>query len=270
MTALTSTPARRMAWLEVAEALAREAGSRTLRWFGADPEVSTKGDGSPVTLADRDAEEFLRSGIERRFPTHGIVGEEFGASRADAAVRWIIDPIDGTRSFVRGVPLYAVLVGIEEEGEAVAGVMHFPALGGETLSACVGSGLRWRGGTGSGVSGITDVASALVLTTDPRASMLHPRWGAGWGRLVERAGTVRGWGDAWGHALVATGRAEAMVDPELFLWDAAPILPILREAGGRFTSIPGEARIDGGSGVSSNGRLHDELLGLLNGEGGSG
>jgi histidinol-phosphatase len=246
--------------LRVASDLAEEAGRATLRHFGRSVAAELKADGTPVTEADREAEELLRAGIRRDFPDDGIVGEEFGAENPDAPRRWILDPIDGTRSFTCGVPLYAVLVGLEWDGRAVLGVIHFPALG-DTVAAARGRGC-WLNGTRCRVSERSRLGDAVTLTTDP-AEIARSRIAAGWTALTDAARYVRGWGDAYGHALVATGRADVMVDPELALWDAAPLLPILEEAGGRFTSLEGDATIHGASGVSTNGLLHDRVLEVL-------
>lgn len=249
--------------LEAAEEFAVEAGELTLRTFGGLVDHEAKGDGSPVTLADREAEALLRRQIEARWPDHGILGEEFGSTREDAEVRWILDPIDGTRSFMRGVPLYGVLIGIEVAGDPVVGVTHFPALS-ETVAAGQGLGCRWNGEP-CRVSPVTTLERSLVLTTDVERILSRPQ-GAGWRRLQQRASFSRSWGDCYGHALVATGRAEAMVDPVLSPWDAGPFMTILTEAGGRFTDLEGRATLHGGSGVSSNGILHDELLEVLQGD----
>jgi histidinol-phosphatase len=240
--------------------LSREAGELTLRWFGSDVRADSKGDGTPVTEADRSAERHLRAGIEARFPRDGILGEEFGDSGGDEGYRWILDPIDGTRSFVRGVPLYGVLVGLERRGEPVLGVLHFPALG-ETVAAASGQGC-YLNGRRTGVNEVADLHRAVALTSDPRDAA-EGSMGEGWRRLTREVDYVRGWGDAYGHALVATGRAEVMVDPELEVWDAAPLLPIMEEAGGRFTSLSGERTIHGRSGISTNGRLHEQVMRLL-------
>lgn len=248
--------------LDAAEAFALGAGDITLRTFGGLVEHEDKHDGSPVTRADRDAERYLRREIEARWPEHGIVGEEFGTTRDDARTRWILDPIDGTRSFMRGVPLYGVLIGIEHEGEPVVGVAHFPALR-ETVAAGRGLGCRWNGAPAR-VSSVDALGRALVLTTDVERILSRPQ-GSGWRTLQQRASFSRTWGDCYGHILVATGRAEVMVDPALTAWDAGPLLTILTEAGGTFTDLGGTPTIHGGSGVSSNGALHDEVLGLLAG-----
>jgi histidinol-phosphatase len=243
-----------------AEAFAVEAGEVTLRYFGGLVEHEAKGDGSPVTRADREAEALIRREIESRWPDHGIVGEEYGTAREHARVRWILDPIDGTRSFMRGVPLYGVLIGVERDGEPVVGVAHFPALD-ETVSAGRGLGCLWNGDA-CRVSTVDGLGHALVLTTDVERILSRPQ-GPGWRGLQQRASFSRTWGDCYGHVLVATGRAEVMVDPVLSPWDAGPLLTILTEAGGRFTDLSGTATIHGGSGVSSNGLLHDEVLAAL-------
>jgi len=243
-----------------AESFAREAGEVTLRWFGGDVSPESKADGTPVTVADREAERLLRRRIEDRFPGHGILGEEFGEDRPGADVRWILDPIDGTKSFVHGVPLYAVLIGVEIEGEPTVGIAHFPAIR-ETVVAGRGLGARLNG-TPCSVSGTADLGDALLLTTDDGAAAAAPV-GEGWRSLRKRVAYSRTWGDAYGHMLVATGRAEIMFDPELSPWDAAPLLTIVGEAGGRFTSLEGEATIHGGSGLSTNGLLHEDALDRL-------
>jgi len=256
--------------LEAATHWAWEAGEVTLAHFGAVLDAESKSDGSPVTLADREAEALLRSRIRERFPGHGILGEEEGEEFGDEPIRWILDPIDGTRSFMRGVPLYAVLIGIEGGGVPLVGVAHFPALG-ETVAAAIGVGCLWyRRGLSepiaARVSSHDRWSEAALLTTDP-ARIEGMAVAAGWRELSARAGLVRSWGDAYGHALVATGRAEAMVDPLLSPWDAAPLLPILSEAGGVFTDLSGMATVHGGSGISSNGCLHRELLERLGAHG---
>lgn len=246
--------------LRKALALAEEAGAVTLKHFGSALTPETKGDGTPVTVADRAAEKLLRDEISRRFPEHGILGEEYGETNPGARVRWILDPIDGTKSFVRGVPLYGVLIGIEIEGAPVVGVAHFPALG-ETVGAALGHGCFWNGRPAS-VSSVTNLADAAVMTTDP-VELLEGPTARGWEKLVRTCALARTWGDCYGHILVATGRAEVMIDPILSPWDAGPFVPILKEAGGRFTDRSGRARSDGGSGISTNGHLHDQVLSLL-------
>lgn len=250
-------PAEVRELLAFAVGLAAAAGDHTLRYYGHRVDHASKSDGSPVTIADREAEALVRERITDRYPEHGILGEEFGESNPSARVRWILDPIDGTRSFMRGVPLYGVLIGVEVDGVSAVGVAHFPPLG-ETVAAGLGQGCTWNGKP-CRVSPVARMDEALVLTTDLRTVAGDP----GWTALQARAGTVRGWGDCYGHALVATGRAEVMVDPVMHSWDSAPFLPIVSEAGGRFSTREGVETIHGTSAVSTNGALHREVLELL-------
>lgn len=249
--------------LRAADEFAREAGEITMRYFGGIVEHDAKTDGSPVTRADRESEERIRARIEARWPDHGILGEEFGVTREDAEVRWILDPIDGTRSFMRGVPLYGVLIGVECAGEPIVGVAHFPALG-ETVAAGKGFG-AYLNDNPCAVSDVDSLERSLVLTTDAERILSRPQ-GPGFRSLMQGCDFSRTWGDCYGHILVATGRAEVMVDPVLSSWDAGPLLTILQEAGGRFTDLSGEATIHGGSGISSNGRMHELVLERLAGD----
>jgi histidinol-phosphatase len=248
------------ALLEFAVEVAWRAGRVTLAHFQTGVASETKADASPVTAADRAAERLARELIGTRFPRDGVLGEEDGESRAGAPRRWIIDPIDGTRSFLRGVPLYGVLLALEDAGEVRLGVLHFPALG-ETVAAATGQGCWWDGRRAR-VSAIGRLEEAAVLITDGEAPAAARR-GAGWARLRERAGLVRTWGDAYGYALVATGRAEAMMDPVMALWDAAPLWPIVTEAGGVITGWDGEPAPDAGHVVATNAVLAEEVRGFL-------
>lgn len=248
--------------LTAAETFAMEAGEITLRYFGGMVDADDKTDGTPVTIADRQAEEHIRKRIEETFPEHGILGEEYGETKPGAAVRWILDPIDGTRSFMHGVPLYGVLIGVEIAGRARVGVANFPALG-ELVSAGEGFGCKLNGNP-TAVSQVAELKDSLVLTTDiERILALHQ--GPGFRKLQQGAAFARTWGDCYGHCLVATGRAEIMVDPILSPWDAGPLLTIVTEAGGRWTSLQGEESIHAGSGVATNGILHDFVLETLAG-----
>lgn len=251
--------------LDFAVSLAEGAGELTLPYFGGVVDAADKGDGTPVTEVDRLAEDFLRTRLRDRFPEDHILGEEGGevpGSLSASPRRWIVDPIDGTRAFMRGVPLYAVLVALEVEGHPVLGVAHFPALG-ETVAAALGQGC-YREGVRAAVSQERSLGRALALTSDPGFTQRSPS-GPGWNRLTSEVAYTRSWGDAYGHCMVATGRAEIMLDPaELAPWDAAPLLPIVTEAGGRFTDLRGQATVHGGSGLSTNGLLHEDALGLLN------
>jgi histidinol phosphatase-like enzyme (inositol monophosphatase family) len=227
--------------------------------------VEDKADGSPVTIADRETERLLRARIAARFPEDGVLGEEAGETPGRSGFRWVLDPIDGTKSFVRGVPLFGTLIGIEHDEEAAGGIIHLPALG-ETLHACRGEGAWWRvfgeAPRPARVSACSRLADALCVIT---GSDHFARRGCGavYPALLREAGQVRTWGDAYGFALVATGRADLMVDPGLALWDAAPLLPILEEAGGAFTDWTGRATVRGGNGIAGNGRLAEAALDLV-------
>ncbi|MCH7836777.1 MAG: histidinol-phosphatase, partial [Chloroflexi bacterium] len=235
--------------LEFAVDLAEKAGEITLRYFQGRFAVETKADASPVTVADREAETYIRQAIESRFPSDGIVGEEFGEARPEAGQRWIIDPIDGTYSFVRGVPLFGVLIALERRDEPVVGVIRLPALD-ETVAAARGEGCHWRGQRAR-VSDTSELGAALCLATELRPED-DPARAAALERLVTAVGTARTWGDCYGYTLVATGRADVMVDPAMRIWDCAALLPVIEEAGGRFTDWRGERTIRGADAVASN------------------
>lgn len=246
--------------LELAVDLSEKAGEITLRYFQGRLAVETKPDTSPVTVADREAEAYIRQRIESRFPHDGIVGEEFGEVRARARRRWIVDPIDGTFSFIHGVPLYGVLIGVEQGDEAVVGVIHLPALR-ETVAAARGEGCHWRGQRAQ-VSNTSALSDALCLTTEWNFDA-DPSRSAALERLVRSAAAARTWGDCYGYALVATGRADVMIDPRVAIWDCAALLPIIEEANGRFSDWQGRRTIRGGNAVASNGLLHDQVLAYL-------
>jgi histidinol-phosphatase len=246
--------------LDFATELALEAGDHTLKYFGGLVEAESKGDGTPVTIADREAEQLIRARVEAKYPDHAVLGEEYGESNAGARVRWILDPIDGTKSFMHGVPLYGVLIGIEIDAESAVGVVSFPPLR-EIVAAGRGLGCTWNG-TPCSVSSVSRLEDAVICTTDVERLLSRPI-GTGWRRLQQRAAFSRTWGDCYGHALVATGRIEVQVDPVMASWDAGPFLTIATEAGGSFTTLDGRATVHGGSGVSSNGLLHGEVLGEL-------
>jgi histidinol-phosphatase len=248
--------------LDFAVEVAWRAGRVTLAHYQTGITAKNKADESPVTVADREAERLARELIETRFPTDGIVGEEFGSVREGADRRWILDPIDGTRTYIRGVPLWGVLVAMEQEGQPEIGVMHFPALG-ETVYAARGLGCWWDGRRAL-VSDVTSLDDALVLTTDVQSVDMHGMR-AGWDRLRSRASVSRTWGDCYGYALVATGRAEAMLDPVLSQWDMAALGPIMDEAGGVFTDAHGESRYPADSALATNTALAREIRELLNG-----
>ena len=246
--------------LEFAVDLARGAGAITLQYFRKKPETSKKSDGSYVTIADREAESYLRRRIAEQFPDDGILGEEEGELEGRSGRRWILDPIDGTFAFVHGVPLYGVLIAVEIEGELSVGVVNIPALG-EIVSAAKGLGC-FLNGEPARVSKTAELKDALLLSTSFSACARY-----GFGRaaelLQERARVSRTWGDCYGYVLVATGRADIMLDPVMNLWDCAPLLPIMEEAGGTFTDWRGVRTAYGGNSIATNGALFEEVMSLI-------
>jgi histidinol phosphatase-like enzyme (inositol monophosphatase family) len=249
--------------LEFAVAVARGAGEITLRHFRRPFTPDRKADGSFVTQADREAERYIRARIEEKFPHDSVLGEEEATRAGSSGRQWIIDPVDGTYSFVHGVPLYGVLIGLEIADEVCLGVVNLPALG-EIVYAARGAGCFWNDARAR-VSATSSLADALLLSTDFGTC---ERYGFGEAarRLEQGAGARRAWGDCYGHVLVATGRAEVMLDPVMNVWDCAPLLPILEEAGGTFTDWGGRRTIRGGNAISTNGLLYETVRGHVEGK----
>ena len=226
--------------LDVARQAAYLGGRRTLAYFNTGVAVETKSDETPVTRADREAETVIRDYINQHFPDHAIIGEEHGEQRGSADYRWIIDPIDGTKSFIHGVPIYGVLIGVEVANQASVGVVYLPALD-EMVSAATGLGCWWNGRRAH-VSTVERLADATILTTSVTSCMKRSD---AYEKLAAQTKLQRGWGDCYGYVLVATGRAEIMIDPAMNPWDCAPMLPIMREAGGHFAAWDGTPTIWG-------------------------
>ncbi|HEX5725227.1 MAG TPA: inositol monophosphatase family protein [Longimicrobiaceae bacterium] len=236
------------------------AGEITLRHFGRAA-VRHKDDGSEVTEGDLAAEAFIRATVRERFPDDGVLGEEEGEVPSRSGRRWIADPIDGTRSFAAGVPLYAVLLTLEVDGVPSLGCLHLPPMG-ETLVAAVGAG-AWLDGRPARVSACDALAEARVVTSGLEywrdAATGAER--AGFERLVRATRFARTWGDAFGYLMVATGRAEILADPVSgAYWDYAPMLVIMAEAGGRYTQLDGSPVRGPCTTLATNGRLHDAVV----------
>ncbi len=237
------------------------AGRLTLGYFGTGIRPDFKADDTPVTIADRLSEEFIRRRIEGRYPDHAIVGEEFGEKRATGAShRWFIDPIDGTKSFIRGVPLYAVLIALEVDGFVEVGAAYYPGTD-ELLYAASDHGTWWNGRRAH-VSDVTDLSRAFVTYTDVSSFRACGKQAA-WERLASRAYFRAGWSDAYGYLLAATGRVEVMLDPIMEPYDCGPFVPILKEAGGYFGDWHGNPTIFGREGLATNSALKKEVLELL-------
>jgi len=240
---------------------ARAAGTIAMKYYTGGFDVIIKPDDTPVTQADREAEQAIVAALGRAFPDWGFLGEEFGAKGA-TNVRWIIDPIDGTKNFVRHIPVWATLLALEAHGEIVAGVIHNP-VSGELYAARRGGGAQLNGRR-LRVSDVADMWSATLLHAGLRLYRKAGVWD-GLLRLVDATERQRGFGDYLGYALVAEGKAEMYVEVDLKPWDLAPCKIVVEEAGGRFTDLTGEPTIYSGHALATNGRLHDAALALLAG-----
>jgi len=242
--------------LAFAHELADRAGEIAISFFRHDPEVSWKADSTPVTEADLAIEAMIREELGRRFPGDAIRGEEGGGEGSGDRV-WIVDPIDGTRNFAGGIQIWANLLALKVDGEYVLGLANAPALG-ERYTGVRGAGATWNGAP-MRVSAVDRIENGMVVFGDVEAwagTSRHDRFID----LVANAQRSRGFGDFWGHMLVARGAAVVMIEPELAEWDFAPIVAIVTEAGGRVTQVDGSPPAHGGSLVTSNGRVHDEVL----------
>ncbi len=254
--------------LDLAINAARKAGALILDYYQSSGlKVDLKSDNSPVTTADRGAERLLRDAIAEDFPDDGVMGEELEEKPSSNGYRWILDPLDGTKSFIHGVPLFGTLIGLEYEDRVVLGVCRFPALD-EVVYAVEGQGAWWQIGDQEArpahVSAISNVSEALFCTTDvPDWDTINKRHV--FDQMCRETALNRCWGDCYGHILVATGRAEVMIDPLLNAWDAAALLPILEEAGGHFVDWNGNSTIYSGNGLSVNAALKDSVLQILDG-----
>jgi histidinol-phosphatase len=256
--------------LEFAVQIAQEAGDLTLRYFRSGGlQIDRKADDSPVTAADRGAEGLLRARIAGQFPNDSILGEEFGAIPGTSGYQWVLDPIDGTKSFIHGVPLYTTLIAVLEEDKSRLGVIHSPATG-ETVYAAVAGGCWYVGRRGqtpepAHVSKVERLSEGLLLTSEvvsfekarsPSALDIYLR-------LQTTARLARTWGDGYGYMMIATGRAEVMIDPVMNLWDVAPLQPVIEEAGGTFTDWKGQSTIHSGEAIASNGLVAAEVLAIV-------
>lgn len=254
--------------LDFAVQAAKDVSPFILSHFqNAELEVISKSDATPVTVADRGAEERLRDAIEKTFRGDGVLGEEFDEVPSKNGFRWILDPIDGTKSFIHGVPLFGTLIGIEQDGEVVAGVSRFPALD-EVCYGATGEGswfqARDQAPRRNKVKDVTRIEDAVFCTTTMRRWQNLDKKHI-FEHLCTRARLTRGWGDCYGHCLVATGRIQLMIDTGMSVWDAAALLPIVTEAGGRFVDWKGHTTASGGNGLSVVPGIADEVLRLLAG-----
>jgi histidinol-phosphatase len=240
---------------------ARAAGEIAMKYYRGGFEVTIKPDQTPVTQADREAEREITRILGRAFPGWGVLGEEFGAT-GSTGTRWIIDPIDGTKNFVRRVPIWAVLIALEEDGEITTGVVFNPVTG-ELYTARKGEG-AFRNDERIRVSECDDMKASTLLHSGLRILRDDGHWD-GFVRLVDAANRTRGFGDYYGYGLVAEGKAELYIEADLKPWDIAPVKILVEEAGGRLTDFSGRPTIYDGRVLASNGRLHADALRLLRG-----
>ncbi len=244
--------------------ITRAAGQVALQYFDTPLKVDLKGDQSPVTIADRETEMTLRQGLEQAFPGDGFLGEEFGETPNSTGFRWILDPIDGTRAFVRGIPLWATLVGLEYRGELIAGIVDAPALG-HTYHALRGNG-AYRNTRKISVSDQSDLSRAILFYSS-LAWFLKANKEKEFTELVRRTEKQRGYGDWYGFLLVAQGSGEIMIEHGVHAWDVAGILPIVEEAGGRMTAWNGKFELFAPDVIATNGKLHEQVLAIVHGKG---
>ena len=248
-------------YLNFACQLAYRAGRITLSYYNKGIHYDRKKDESPVTAADRATEQFIRGEIEKAYPSHAVVGEEYGEKAgARNPFRWIVDPIDGTKSFMKGVPFYSVLIALEIEGVSRIGVVCFPALD-EILYAADGLGAWWNGKRAR-VSEVKNLKEAVFTYTSWSGFRTKKRLDV-FENMHKECFYGRGWSDAYGYHMVATGRAEIMLDPSIKIWDVAPMPPIFREAGGWFGSWSGKEGHTHGEGIAVNGALKSKVLKLM-------
>lgn len=250
--------------LDLALVAAREAGEITLQYFRqSNYAVEWKQDRSPVTVADRTAEEHLRQRIAAVFPGDAILGEELADRPGDSGFRWILDPIDGTKTFISGVPLYGTLIGVEFDGRSVVGVIHIPALDETAYAGGAGAWLV-RGGRApvpARVSQTAKLDATLFCTSEIKTFTKTGRREA-FDAFDRACRLTRTWGDCYGYLLVASGRADLMVDPQMNVWDCAALQPIIEAAGGTFTDWQGHPTIHGGEAIATNGLLLQEALAI--------
>jgi histidinol-phosphatase len=248
--------------LNTAIGAAKAAGEVALRYFRTNLTVEIKADLSPVTQADRECETKILEILSARYPDHGFLGEEDGERPGRSGSRWIVDPIDGTKNFVRGIPFFAVLIALEEGGEVTAGVMYAPAMG-ELLCARRGMG-TFANGRQVRVSQVADLNNGMLIHGGLKEMKQRSHWQP-FLRLVEATSRQRGFGDALGHSVVICGHAEVALESAIKPWDVAATKILVTEAGGRYSDFDGSPSIYTGTAVISNGHVHDEVLKILNG-----
>jgi myo-inositol-1(or 4)-monophosphatase len=242
------------------EELAQESGAVIRKYFRSGVMVETKGDQTPVTIADRQSEQVMRRMIQQRFPDHGILGEEFETLNPEAKYQWIIDPIDGTKTFVSGTYLFGTLIAMLKDGKPIFGAINNPIVD----QFLVGDGnTTWLNGSPVKVRECSSIEQATLLTTNP-LTVHQYRDGEAFETFVRRAKIYRTWGDCHGYYLVATGYADIMVDAAMHIWDVAALIPVIEGAGGTITDYYGGDPMSGEGAIATAGPLHEEVLRSLN------
>ncbi len=240
--------------------LAEETGKIIRQYYRTKINIETKSDESPVTIADKKSEEKMRELIMKEYPSHGIIGEEFGEYNSNAEYKWILDPIDGTKSFVCGVPLFGTLIALTKNDEPILGVINQPILNeyliGDNLSAELN-------GKKVEVRKCSNLSSAILLSSDYLTFEKY-RSQAGFENLIRKVKYYRMWGDCYGYYIVATGFADVMIDPVMNVWDLMALIPVIRGAGGKITDYTGGNPVKGNSIIATAGTIHDEVIKILN------
>lgn len=245
---------------EAATVFARLGGEATLNHFKKSFKLEFKEDDSPVTNADREAERVIRREINKNFPGHGIIGEEYGVENEDSEIVWVLDPIDGTKSFIHGIPFYTTLIGVMIRKQPEVGVIYVPALD-EMVTAASGQGATLNG-EAIHARECNDLSKATFLSTEVSTFYTHG-FKKPFEELLKTTRVHRTWGDAYGHMMVAVGRADIMIDPILSIWDAAALFPVLKEAGASFTDLKGEENVYTGNGLSVVKGIKENVLNIF-------
>lgn len=240
--------------------LADESGKIIRQYYRTDISIETKSDESPVTVADKKSEEKMREMILKEFPSHGIIGEEFGEYNTDADYKWVLDPIDGTKSFVCGVPLFGTLIALTKNNEPILGVINQPILNEYLIGDNSSAELN---GKKTVVRSCDNLSPAILLSSD-HLTFGEFRTQAGFEKLIRKVKLYRMWGDCYGYYLVATGFADIMIDPIMSTWDLMALIPVIRGAGGSITDYKGNNPVTGNSIVATAGSIHDEVIKILN------
>ena len=247
-------------FLDFARQMALASAEVIQPYYRTEIEIDTKSNDTPVTIADRKAEALMRQMIQERYPRHGILGEEYGVINPQAEYQWVLDPIDGTKNFITGTPLYGTLIGLAQGGQPLVGAVNFPAIN----DLLLGDGQNaWLNGHPVSVRQPVPLEEATMLYTDPWAPHEF-RHGPAFDALSQRVRLSRSWGDCYGYYLLATGYADIMIDPVMHVWDLMALVPVVEGAGGTITDYYGNPPVGGEGIVATTGAIHDQVIAALN------